>query len=177
MGLPKWAKPANLLFEVVVVTLGLICWLPAISARAQQYSRGNPLIGKWSGYRPTDGYIYEIRYQLEFLSDGTYHYVARQVSPKRRLWKIEHHGRFTMARSDSKYWQAILVLVPDAGSASPPTEADRKALVDELGLPDNKPRNFRVRKESFRDGFDFQLTDADPSDGVEQVWYLARSGE
>jgi hypothetical protein len=162
----------------IAALVGGLTSSPAVtSVKAQDYSRGNPLIGKWAGYRPTNGYVYEIRYQMEFLRDGTYQYVARQVSTKTPFWRIEQHGRFTMARSDSRYWQAILVLVPDNDSPGPPTETDRTALVDVLGLPDNKPRNFRVRKESFRDGFELQLTDADPSDGIEQVWYLARPAQ
>src|SRR5688572_21878073 len=102
----------------------------------------NPLSGRWIGYRPTNGYVWEIRYQLDFDDNGRYSYQARQVSTKKPFWRIEHKGQYRLLGSDSPRWRAILQLIPDNGSAPPPTEDDRTALVDLLGLPDDKPRKF-----------------------------------
>jgi hypothetical protein len=147
-----------------------------LAAAAAAIAQENSLLGKWIGYRPTDGYVWEIRYQFEFRNDGTYTYTARQVSPKKPFWKIELTGTYRLSPPDSRRYQAMLLLDPDTGSAGPPTEDDRTALLDILGLPDNRPRKIRIRRSSLAGQFDTQLSDSDPNDGIEQCWYLRRPG-
>jgi len=157
----------------------------AIAMLASPALRGatdtHTLFGRWAGERPTDGYVWQFRYQIEFFSNGKggpnfgesypYRYTARQISPKKPFWTITHTGAFSMRQTDSQYWKVILDFRPDPGSQPPPSEDDRTALVDILGLPDNNPRSFRIRDTA--GALYFQLTDAPASDGIDRVWYIA----
>jgi hypothetical protein len=141
--------------------------------RAERYSGDltSRLVGRFAGYRPTNGYVWEIRYSIEFRADGTYTYSARQQSPQKPFWKIDHTGRYVLVLSDAPNWTARVELQPNTGSGPPPTEDDRTALVDILGLPDERPRRFRIRPAPPNGRFTLQLDAANPTD-LDQTWYL-----
>src|SRR5438045_3764367 len=115
------------------------------------FTNKKALFGRWSGERPTDGYVWVFRYQLEFSSNGqpgpnygipySYRYAVRQISDQRPNWTMANTGTFLLRRTDSAYWKIIMDFQPDPGSAGPPTEEDREALVDRLGLPEDRTRS------------------------------------
>ena len=133
----------------------------------------NPLLGQWSGTRPTNGYIWEIRFRMEFLPNGTYAYTAQQVSPRKDFWKLAHTGTYRFLPADARGWSGIVEIVPDRGSVAPPTEPDRTALYDVLGLPDERPHRFRYKLSQMGlESIEVQPTDANPGDHIEQTWHL-----
>jgi len=157
-------------------------WLLAVVALVPLivWGQGQQLFGKWMGERPTDGYVWQFKYQFELIpgSEGganygvphRYKYTVKQLSTKRPFWTMTQTGTFTLKPTDSSQWKIMMEFRPDPGSQAPPTEADRTALVDVLGLPDDRVRLYRVRNSQGR--LYFQLSDAPPADGIEQVWYL-----
>jgi hypothetical protein len=139
-----------------------------------QATGNNPFVGRWGGTRPTNGYVWEIRHQMEFMPDGTYTYTAKQVSPKKDFWTLQHRGRYRFLRSDASGWDGIVELTPDPGSAPPPTEADRTALFDVLGLPDERPHQFRFKlSRTGGSSIEIQPTDANARDHIDQTWTLS----
>jgi hypothetical protein len=166
-----------LVVNPVTVVLTLLALLAGAAPIDAQSGNPHPLAGVWTGRRPTNGYIWEIRFQIEFRPDGTYAYSARQVSPRKPFWRLEHTGRFRYATADARGWDAIVQLVPDRGSAPPPTEDDRIALFDILGLPDERPHQFRFRLSRMElSSITIQPIEANPSDLVAQTWTLSRPG-
>ena len=150
---------------------------PAAPVLSTQTGNNHPLAGSWNGRRPTNGYVYEFRFNIDFKPDGTYAYTVRQLSPQKPFWTLEHTGRFRYLKTDANGWDAIVELVPDRGSAAPPTPADRTALFDVLGLPDERPHQFRYKQSvTGLSSIQVQPTDADPSDYIDQTWSLNRPG-
>src|SRR5262245_56513630 len=121
-----------------------------------------PLVGVWTGIRPTNGYVWEFRFTLELKADGTYSYSVLQAGSRRRPWKLSMTGRWGVTRATSPTWPLQLEMVPDPGSPAPPTEEDRLALFDDLGLPDDRRHTFRVRPSSIG-GFAVQPVEANPN--------------
>lgn len=121
-------------------------------------------------------YKWEIRYEFEFDDSGGYTYKAKQVSSIKPFWMIEHKGEYYVLLSDSKGWQVVLELVPNPGSTPPPTEHDRTALVEVLGLPDDRSRRFRIRRHPIDNSwFHLQPIDADARNYLDRDWGLKPS--
>ena len=143
-----------------------------------QSGGGQPLFGKWTGERPTNGYVWEFRYQFELIPGGNanfgvphrYKYTVEQISPKRPFWTMTQTGTFILRPTDSNQWKVMMEFLPDPGSEGPPTEADRTALVGNIGLLDDHRRIFRVR--NLNGDLYLQLQDASPRDGLDRVWHL-----
>jgi hypothetical protein len=134
-----------------------------------------PLLGRWVGHRPTNGYIWEFRFQIEFLPDGRYAYTVKQVSPKKDFWTLVHTGRYRYLPPDANGWSGTVELLPDSGSAAPPTSADRAALFDVIGLPDEQPHRFRYKlSQTGLSSIEIQPSDANPRDHIGQTWNLNR---
>jgi hypothetical protein len=67
---------------------------------------GQPLFGRWMGERPTNGYVWQFKYQFEFIQSGEgganygvphrYKYTVTQVSPKRPFWTMTQTGTFIL---------------------------------------------------------------------------------
>jgi hypothetical protein len=130
--------------------------------------------GKWQGYRPTNGRMYEVRYSFEFRRNGSYIYVAKQVSLNKPFWTMQLVGKFRQLSADAEKWTSVLELLPDAGSVGPPSADAHFALRELLGLPDHLRGRFRMRKDSSGDGLTLQPVDADPRDSIDRGWYLQR---